>query len=195
MDYQRAGEIDICLASLIANPILDQIHVLVQSEDRPLPSFAANNARTKEVAIRTRPLMGDFIQYACDHFMNHRVIFANSDIFFDSTLEYFATISDKVFDSTFYAISRWRFDKTGIDLYDPGKVDLPKGMTPSPYPEDGSYDTFAFQPRTICADKVKLVEMVSNLNYTLGVLGAENRLLYEVKRQYPGLRLENSFKR
>ncbi|KAG0353500.1 hypothetical protein BC939DRAFT_434363 [Gamsiella multidivaricata] len=176
-DDQRKAEIDVCLASLMANPVLEQVHVLVQSEDLPLPSFAVHNPKTHVSNVTKRPLMGDFIQYSCDHLLDHRVIFANSDIFFDSSLEYFTKKSDKVFDSTFYAISRWWLAK--------------EGMTPHPYPAYGSYDTFAFKPRVLCTEKAKLQELVANLNYTLGILGAENRLLYEVKRLYPELKLEN----
>ncbi|KAF9179917.1 putative ATP-dependent RNA helicase ddx49 [Haplosporangium sp. Z 11] len=194
-DAQRAAEIDVCLASLIANPFLKQIHILVEAEDQPLPSFAAHHPKTTEVLITSRPRMGDFIQYSCDHLMDHRVIFANSDIFYDSTLEYFMTISDKIFDSTFYAISRWWFDEGDNNIFG-GELSPNRriGMTPYPYPQYGSYDTFAFKPRVICEDKAKLKDLVANLNYTLGSLGAENRLLYEIKRHSPKLRLENPFK-
>ncbi|KAF9991736.1 putative ATP-dependent RNA helicase ddx49, partial [Entomortierella chlamydospora] len=191
----RAAEIDVSLASLIANPLLHQVHVLVEVKDRPLPPFAIVNPRTKEIVISKRPLMGDYIQYACDHLheTGHRVIFSNSDIFFDSTLDYFTKIADEVFDQTFYAISRWRLDATGKDI-DTGAPGTPLGMTAYPFPTYGSYDTFAFKPKTICSDKVKLKDMVESLNYTMGVLGAENRLLYEVRRQYPEIKLVNPYK-
>ncbi|KAF9348243.1 hypothetical protein BGX26_000327 [Mortierella sp. AD094] len=39
--------------------------------------------------------------------------------------------------------------------------------------------------------KLKVKEIVANLNYTLGVLGSESRFLYGLQRQYPELRLEN----
>ncbi|CAO3568665.1 unnamed protein product [Mortierella alpina] len=103
-----------------------------------------------------------------------QILFANSDIFFDSSLDYFTKISDKVFDSTFYAITR-------LDL-DPGV-----GLTYMPLDSYGSSDTWVFKPRAICEDKVKLQMIVSNLNYTLGHLGGENRMLYEINRQYPNL--------
>ncbi|KAG0309473.1 hypothetical protein BGZ98_001985 [Dissophora globulifera] len=186
----RAAEIDICLASLMGNLLLDQIHVLVEAKDQPLPAFASIDPRTKEVVIAARPLMGDFIQYACDHLRDHRVIFANSDIFYDSSLEHFTKLSDAVFDSHFYAISRWRLSTGGRSI-EGFEDDSAKGFTYEPYPRYGSYDTFAFAPRAICADKAKLKDMVESLNYTLGVLGSENRLLYEVKRQYPALKMEN----
>ncbi|KAF9405777.1 hypothetical protein BGZ76_006481 [Entomortierella beljakovae] len=86
-------------------------------------------------------------------------------------------MSDKVFDNTFYAISRWWLTD--------------QGFSPFPYPSYGGYDTFAFSPKVLCADKEKLSEIVSNLNYTLGISGAENRLLYEVKRQYPNMNMIN----
>ncbi|KAF9975575.1 putative ATP-dependent RNA helicase ddx49 [Mortierella antarctica] len=192
---ERSSEIDICLASLVANPFVSQVHVLVEAKDQPLPSFAVKHPKTKEALVHSRPVMGDFIQYSCDHLMDHRVLFANSDIFYDSTLEYFMKISDQIFDSTFYAISRWWYDDGGHTMFgDDLSPDRPKGMTPHPYPRYGSYDTFAFQPRAICKDKSKLEIIVASLNYTLGVLGAENRLLYEIKRQYPEMRLENPFK-
>ncbi|KAG0268187.1 putative ATP-dependent RNA helicase ddx49 [Linnemannia exigua] len=195
-DAQRSGEINVCLASLVSNFFIKKVHVLVEAKDLPLPSFASHHPKTKEVLIASRPLMGDFIQYSCDHLMDHRVIFANADIFYDSTLEYFATISDEDFDATFFAVSRWWFDDGGDDgilgtTLDPKRR---KGLTPYPYPQWGSYDTFAFRPRVICEDKAKLKDMVESLNYTLGVLGAENRLLYEVKRQYPEMRFENPYK-
>ncbi|KAF9278394.1 putative ATP-dependent RNA helicase ddx49 [Linnemannia elongata] len=186
----RAAEIDICLASLMGNPLLDQIHVLVEAKDQPLPAFASIDPRTKEFVIAARPLMGDFIQYACDHLRDHRVIFANSDIFYDLSLEYFAKLSDSVFDSHFYAMSRWRLSTGGRSI-EGFEDDLAKGITYEPYPVYGSYDTFAFAPRAICADKAKLKDLVENLNFTLGVLGSENRLLYEVRRLYPELQMEN----
>ncbi|KAF9369553.1 putative ATP-dependent RNA helicase ddx49, partial [Podila verticillata] len=161
----------------MAVPLLDEVHVLTEGKDRPLPSFLQHSPKTREILIPQRPLMGDYIQYSCDHLLDRRVMFANSDIFFDSSLEYFTQIPDKVFDSTFYAISRWRLAE--------------EGMTPHPYPEWGSYDTFVFKPRVICEDKAKLQDLVASLNYTLGILGSENRLLYEVNRRYPELKMEN----
>ncbi|KAG0277988.1 hypothetical protein BGZ96_002584 [Linnemannia gamsii] len=142
----RAAEIDICLASLMGNPLLDQIHDLVEAKDQPLPAFASIDPRTKEVVIAARPLMSDFIQYACNHLQDHRVIFANSDIFYDSSLEYFVKPSDAVFGSHFYAIARWRLSTGGrsIEGFEDNSA---KGITYRPYPIYGSYDTFAFAPR------------------------------------------------
>ncbi|KAK9761352.1 hypothetical protein K7432_013815 [Basidiobolus ranarum] len=177
----------------MASPFFDQIHVLVEPADKPIPSFASVDPRTKQTELTTRPLMGDFIQYACDHLINHRVIFSNADILFDSSLEYFTKVADDVFDEHFYAISRWRLDSKGEDL-EGRHVGDPVGMTPHPYPGYGSYDTFVFKPRTICLDKAKLKDMVGSLNYTLGVLGSENRLLYEVKRQYPDIKMANVYR-
>ncbi|KAF9149066.1 hypothetical protein BG015_009151 [Linnemannia schmuckeri] len=67
----RAAEIDIYLASLMRNPLLDQIHGLVETKDQPLPAFASIDPRTKASVIVARPLMGDFIQCACDHLQDH----------------------------------------------------------------------------------------------------------------------------
>ncbi|KAF9914608.1 putative ATP-dependent RNA helicase ddx49 [Lobosporangium transversale] len=177
-DDERQSELDVCIASLFAVDVLDQIHVMIEAKDAPiLPKFVKGSSKYHEHLITERPLMGDFIQYACDHLMDYRVLYANSDISYDMSLEFFTKISDKIFENTFYAISRWRLTE--------------KGMTAFPYPEWGSYDTFVFSPRTICSDKTKLKEIVSNLNYTLGISGSENRLLYEIKRQYPDLQLIN----
>ncbi|KAF9550409.1 hypothetical protein EC957_000711 [Mortierella hygrophila] len=116
--------------------------------------------------------MGDFIQYACNQLRDQRMIFANSDIFYDSSLEYFAKLSNAAFDSHFYAISRWGLAIGGsnIEGYEDASTN---GMTFAPYPWVGSYDIFAFHPWTICADKSKLKDMVESLNYTLGILGSE----------------------
>ncbi|ORX83305.1 hypothetical protein K493DRAFT_320274 [Basidiobolus meristosporus CBS 931.73] len=152
----------------MANPLLDKVHVLVESKDLPLPSFAIHTPKTREAVVTKRPMMADYFD----------VVFANSDIFFDTSIEYFTMISDTIFDSTFYAISRWHYKKE-------------EGMITQPYPGLGSYDTFVFKPQTICSNKAKLQDLLSNLNYTLGVLGAENRLLYELKRLYPELKQEN----
>ncbi|KAF9206520.1 hypothetical protein BGZ49_002290 [Haplosporangium sp. Z 27] len=148
----------------MANPLLDQVHVLVEAKGQPIPTFTTVNPRNKESVISKRPSMGDYIQYACDHLweMGHRIIFTNSDIFFDSTLDYFTKISDKVFDETFYAISRWRLDSTGKDI-DMGAPGTPLGMTTYSFPRFGSY-------------------------------WAENRLLYEVRRQHPKIKLVNPYK-
>ncbi|KAG9067399.1 hypothetical protein KI688_012182 [Linnemannia hyalina] len=118
---------------------------------------------------------------------------ANSDISYDSSLEYFAKLSNAVFDSHFYAISRWGLATGGRNL-EGYKEASANGMTFVPHPWVGSYDAFAFHPRTICADKTKLKDMVESLNCTLGVLGSDNRLLYEVRRQYLELQMENIFR-
>ncbi|KAG0086770.1 hypothetical protein BGZ92_007890 [Podila epicladia] len=127
--------------------------------------------------------------------MDHRDIFANSEIFYDSTFKYFTTHSDKVFDSTFYGISRCWLDEGYNDNFWRGAGSkLTKGTTLHPYPRYGSHDTFSFKPRMICEDKAKLKNMAASLNYTLGILGAENRLSYGIKKQYPKMRLENPYK-
>ncbi|KAG0245532.1 hypothetical protein B0O80DRAFT_240014 [Mortierella sp. GBAus27b] len=179
----RASELDIALASLVANPVLNQVHVLVETKDQPLPSFAADNPKVIQHTILERPLVGDLLQFICDHqeLYDHRVILANSDIFFDSSLDYFTKIPDKVFDSTFYAITRLDFNR---DV----------GLTYEPLDRYGSSDTWVFKPQTICQDKIKLQEIVSNVNYTLGRLGGENRMLYEINRQYPKLKWVNPCK-
>ncbi|KAF9209258.1 hypothetical protein BGZ49_005535 [Haplosporangium sp. Z 27] len=177
-DEERQEELDICITNLIGCQVLNQVHILIEKADVPaLPPVVANSPKVKTSIIRMRPKMGDYIQYACDNLQDYRVLFANSDISYDLTLEYFTKMSDKIFDNTFYAISRWWLSE--------------KGMTPSPYPEWGSYDTFVFSPKTLCADKRKLGEIVRNLNYTLGISGAENRLLYEVKQQFPDMQMIN----
>ncbi|KAG0197305.1 putative ATP-dependent RNA helicase ddx49 [Mortierella sp. GBA30] len=173
----RRSEIDICLASVVGNPVVDEVHVLLEAKDKPLPSFAEHSTKIHQTIIPKRPLMGDFIQYACDHLRGQRVIFANSDISYDATLEFFKMVSDARLNKSFYAISRWWLSSTGI--------------TPHPYPLYGSYDTFAFSADSICRDDNKIKTLVSNLNYPLGVLGAENRLLYEVSQQFPDLQFYN----
>jgi hypothetical protein len=180
---ERASEVDVAFASLVRNPIISQVHVIVEPKDQPLPSFAANSPKVIQHPISQRPLVGDFIQFICDHqeLHDYRVLFANSDIAFDTSLDYFTKISDKVFDSTFYAITRQEL--------------VPEvGITYSPLDLYGSSDTWVFKPRTICQDKVKLKEIVSNLNYPLGRLGGENRMLYEIERQYPKLNWVNPCK-
>ncbi|KAF9994007.1 putative ATP-dependent RNA helicase ddx49, partial [Entomortierella chlamydospora] len=179
----RASELDVSLASLVANPIVNQVHVLIEPKDEPLPSFAAYNPKVIQHQFPHRPLVGDFLLFICDHqeLHDHRIFFANSDIFFDTSLDYFTKISDKVFDSTFYAITRLEFDPS-------------VGLTYAPLDSYGSSDTWVFKPRAICEDKIRLQMIVSNLNYTLGHLGGENRMLYEIRRQYPKLNWVNPCK-
>ncbi|KAI7832772.1 hypothetical protein BC939DRAFT_434318 [Gamsiella multidivaricata] len=151
---------------------------MVEKKHQPLPSFAELAPHVRQSVIPKRPFMGDFIQYACDHLMDYRVMFSNADILFDSSIGYFTMMSDKVFDSTFYAITRWYKHET-------------EGMTPNPFQWGGSYDTFVFKPRSICTNQTALQDLVSNLDFHLGVMGMENRLLWEVRRQYPEMRLIN----
>ncbi|KAG0343528.1 putative ATP-dependent RNA helicase ddx49 [Podila humilis] len=198
-DTRRSAEIDICLASAIANPFIKHVHILSELKDQQsLPSFAVNSPKVTTATIGSRTLMGDFIQYSCDHLYDHdRVFFSNADIFFDTSLEYLSTISAQHFDSTFFSISRWFLDDGTDDSGGALKPNRRHGkvrMNAHPFADVGSYDTFAFHPRTICHDKDKVREIVLNLNYTLGVLGSENRLLYEIKRQYPKIHLENPYK-
>ncbi|KAF9347418.1 putative ATP-dependent RNA helicase ddx49 [Mortierella sp. AD094] len=198
-DALRQAELDVCLACAAGHPLIQTVHVLGAQEDlKFLPSFAnaysnfhsdpasGSPAKLVRSVIQGRPMMADFIQYACDHLRDHRVMFANADIYFDLSLEYFLRISDAAFDRHFYAISRW-------------EMTAEYGASPNKYIGHGSYDTFLFRPRVLCGDREgkdselieRFEELKENLDYPLGVIGAENRLLYEIHRLYPELWIQN----
>ncbi|KAG0366940.1 hypothetical protein BGZ54_004686 [Gamsiella multidivaricata] len=128
-DGSRQKELDECLASVTSNAIISQAHVMVEKDHLPLPSFAELSSNLTQAEVSNRSLVGGFF-----------IIFSNANVLFYSLVDYFAKMSDKIFDSTLYAISRRHLDP----------VD---GLTPHPYPLYGGYDTFAFKPRSICMDK------------------------------------------
>ncbi|KAF9109036.1 hypothetical protein BGX27_008058 [Mortierella sp. AM989] len=194
----RQAELDVCLASATGHPLIQTVHILGTEKDlAALPSFAKayfdyhtsprSLPKVVPVKIEGRPMMADFLRYACDNLKDHRVMFANADIYFDMTLEYFIRISDSNFDRRFFAISRWQ-------------LMFNEYLSPNMFIGHGSYDTFLFRPRVLCGGdqegedldlKERFKELLENLNYPLGVLGAENRLLYEIHRLYPNLWIRN----
>ncbi|KAF9209256.1 hypothetical protein BGZ49_005533 [Haplosporangium sp. Z 27] len=178
-DPERQSELDIALASLIGSPVIDEVHTMVEDRDLPLPSFATNSPKHHQSRITERPQMGEFIRYACKHLKGYRVLFTNADITVDLSLEYFKKISDNKFKKKFYATSRYWLSKEG------------KGLTFEPYVVVGSYDTFVFHADVICEDPAVSDDLANNLDYHLGRLGQENRLLWEVSQRFPHLELLN----
>ena len=99
---KRQAEIDECLQRNIENPLIEQIFVLA---DR---FIFFNDPKVILLQLSYRPTFQDFIDltYASDGIN----IIANSDIYFDDTLE----LANEIGKNEVYALSRWELTNEGL---------------------------------------------------------------------------------
>eukprot|EP00160_Parvularia_atlantis_P005432 Unigene14667_Nuclearia_a/m.44149 Unigene14667_Nuclearia_a/g.44149 ORF Unigene14667_Nuclearia_a/g.44149 Unigene14667_Nuclearia_a/m.44149 type:complete len:180 (-) Unigene14667_Nuclearia_a:78-617(-) len=119
------------------------------------------------------------LRHALVHLPGKRVLITNLDIRTDGTLAHLRRVPNWWFARYAYAIARFNLAADGTEtdeLVDNG----------------GSYDTFVLRPSSVAAlqDAATLDTLMRELNFTMGVLGCENRLLWELQTR-AGLRWSN----
>jgi hypothetical protein len=78
----RQAELDYCLQHNLHNNLIDKIVIWCET----LPIFAQNNKNIVQINDPKIPTFLDFVEHANIHYPRQNIILANSDIYFDSTL-------------------------------------------------------------------------------------------------------------
>lgn len=148
----RSRELAKCLKKNIENTYIEKIVIL--SEHSRDTDFGACNEYLKDdsvlfIQVPSRPTYYDFIAYANHHFSGRKIILANTDIYFDDSLDH--VISNHTA-KDFYALTRWMFADDGkaylpntengahpIDKIDPKDLIGLRWWTPALHPEHRWY--------------------------------------------------------
>lgn len=163
-DPARQVELDTALRKNLENPLLDRVHILVESSDVWPPAQLANHSRLERVVIDRRLSWRDGFSHAAKlkaagglEGTRLVAIVANADIWWDETLSKLQHAPSALEGKRAYVLARFG-DKQ--DWCVPG--------------EDGHADSIIFVPP---------VEAAVEADYFLGVQGTETRLIYELSRQ------------
>jgi hypothetical protein len=157
----RRKEIDTCLAKNIANPLIDRIVLLNESDDVPLPT---QSPKVTAKSIGRRLNFADVVRWIYEEApAGSIVIFANSDIYLDETWRNLWTFN---MNDTFLSLLRWD--------------DGPVGSPPTLFgPRADSQDTWA-----VAADSVKARTWNwASLDIPFGKGGCDNAINVEMLRQ------------
>jgi len=105
-DTKRYEELMFCLHQNINLSEIKKIHIF--DEGVTHSSLQALSPKISIYPIYERPTYHDFFKFANEHLIGEKVIIANSDIFFDSTL---ALILDHPFENIVFALTRYNLKK------------------------------------------------------------------------------------
>lgn len=101
----RQKELDECLSNNISNPLIDEIHLLLEY---PCDEEIINNEKIFKVHVKARPSYSVFFDYINTVARPEDIsIIANSDIYFDETL----SLLDKYTDKNVLALCRYDIKK------------------------------------------------------------------------------------
>ena len=180
-DSNRQLENDFCLLKNIANPLIDNIYVLLDNDKTILPGFlsdaatlapiqlpwsltnqsmnetVSNKLHVKNVA--KRPTFRDFFQVMNSVSQRNDVnIIANCDIFFDDTLQ---LVKDKLKPNQCYALARWEIQS-----------DDTLSLCTLPFSQDTWMLSGPISPSKLNA---------MNIDFYQGLLACDMRIAYELK--------------
>jgi glycosyltransferase involved in cell wall biosynthesis len=164
-DSLRQAELVFCLRQNLANPAIDRIVLFLEPNLDPAHLALLADKKIELVNVPERPTYADFIDFANRNCVGQTIILANSDIFFDGSLDRLNSLD---MSGRFLALTRWdvQLDAEGMlssNLF--GRID--------------SQDSWIFQPPLPplwCA-------------FALGTPGCDNQIAYEARRA--GLQVAN----
>ena len=177
INYYNAGnrqyEIDYCLEKNLANPLIDLVVIFNQFKEIDHPK-AINKM------VKNRPTYQDFFNATtkCPNSIN---IIANSDIFFDETLENANRLSPK----QCYALTRWEFNGTESRPFE--KAHLVRN---SFCPAHSSQDVWIFRGGSkmtgcdIVEAQRQKPRVYDKIKFTMGIPGCDNVLAARLKSVY-----------
>jgi hypothetical protein len=155
-DPRRAAEFVECLRRNIANPYIEQVHVFDETRTQDLASKVPVLASPKVVIVPSAARMRftDFFSYANNSLRGKTVATANTDIFFDETLE---LLGNYQLCGRLLALTPWDVLADGSRKFRNLTCSQDAWIFSSPIP-------------------------VFPVDWFLGVLGADERLAYEANR-------------
>lgn len=146
----RWNEYLFCLDKNRKNPHIDKIYCFLEF-DQYIPESIYHDKKLQFVTLGARPTYNYLFNYCSREFPGEICIVSNSDVFFDETL---SLITDEYIQGKFLALSRWDFVKDG---------------------ECSHYDWAYSQDCWIFKSPV----YIEGGDYTMGLLGCDNRIAYE----------------
>jgi hypothetical protein len=146
-DLNRRSELLQALSHNIENPYIQHIYILCESGDENISDFGP---KVKIVKQGQRPRFQDLIKFANGLSKSKLKIIANTDIYFDETLNKAHDIKNK----HVYCLTRWDLKKSGFIEF---------------YPNFQSQDSWIF--RNTLPDNIG--------GFYLGIPGCDNRLAAE----------------
>ena len=183
----RHREYDYALCMNLLNPSISKIHLLQSSNmaahpvaeeelvDFCMPEWKVPNAAYGKVIIHTsndisdRLKFSEAVKYSLQNLYNELVVIANSDIYFDESLNTLVNNSYVFYDLRLLKKNYWlsRYEKN--ESSNLGTQCGPKFR--------GTHDAFVFCP---LADHEFLV---AKTNFVMGTWGLANRVIYELREQ------------
>ena len=179
---QRQIEIEDTLQRNLEHPSVTNVHLLVtqESAEKRLMTLPLHNKHKMLVQrITTMPKYRDFFEYASEKLLNRIVVFMNMDIYLGEGFE--------LIDKTFLVQK-----KVSYALTRSGRVELRcnmmgrRGYCGNKY--IGSHDTYIF-----VLTKPLTHSVLSELDYSMNVMGAENVLIWTLQKRL-GMKVLNPCK-
>ena len=167
---KRRKEIQYCLQKNIENPLIDKVVLLNETI-----SAATNtpSAKVKQISIGRRLHYSDVLKYIYETVpKNTIVVFANSDIYFDTSLRHLWSINIA---NKFLALLRYDI-RMGDDNKNAKIFCDPKTSAPRPDSQDSWI---------VLSDSIKAAkpEAIANFEFPFGKGGCDNAVAYEMLRQ------------
>ena len=148
----RQYELDECLRKNVANSLISKIILFIDDDAIPV-------VQSEKIIVRnidSRPTYADWVRATLDYDFGGISVLANSDIYFDATLEKLSQCLDQ--HNSFVALSRWEHQSAGLTAH------------PNPH---WSQDTWA-----ISSDSHVSSSLLAKLDFELGVPRCDNKVAY-----------------
>ncbi len=110
---ERNGEFLFCLQKNLVNPYIEKIHLFLEvGSIVPIESD-----KIVIIPLEKRATYEIFINYANTELIGNVILIANTDIYFDSTLDYIRDY--KLLDKFFFCLSKWNIDFEAVPELSP----------------------------------------------------------------------------
>ena len=100
----RNQEYIFCIEKNLKNKFIDKVHVFIDDINTELE---INSDKLNVIRIEKRNTYSDFFNYANFNLQGKKVILANTDIFFDETLEF---VENFTFNEVVLSLTRWDYN-------------------------------------------------------------------------------------
>jgi hypothetical protein len=154
---ERQKEIDLCLEKNIENKHIDQIHLLLESEDVKIPTNYQVD-KVKITVIGKRWKFRDAFEYCNRELSGLVCIVANSDIYFDQSINHI--LRQRTFTGQFISLTRYDVTKENTLRFNEWTASF-------------CQDAWIFES--------PLPLNTIDTDYYFGWMGCDNRIAYEIK--------------
>ncbi|RUS21555.1 hypothetical protein BC937DRAFT_92290 [Endogone sp. FLAS-F59071] len=182
------------------NRFIAEVHLLQETEDLSIfPDDIVKHRKFRYTVVRRPLTYGMAFEYGKRELEDRRVLITNPDTIFDTTLQHFQSVPSAAFYTHLYALTAQPASSlTGSRFpVPPGSYDslilIPSQLGqihPSTLPQPKKKDINTFQkpepPRLDTSDLTRVLDEIA-----IGAPGAENRVLWEIRRWMPTVMIRN----